>query len=149
MENNKFDTVVNNIIILFIDRFNLEIVNIDDVKDVILNIIIDFSIHCLCDSFFIDYLLIYIHKIEPKFHLYTLDGSDDLSIINYSEFFIVFLMILTKYWEDKFFSNRTFSYSYNIPIKRINCLELYILKNINWDLSIKNLEDNKVLHICE
>jgi hypothetical protein len=147
MENNKYDNVVNNIIIVFIEKFNLKFQKNDDVKDVILNIIMDFNRHCLCDSFFIDYLLIYIQKIEPKFHLYTIDGSDDLSIINYSEFFIVFLMILTKYWEDTFFSNRTFSYSYNIPIKRINFLELYILKNINWDLSIKNQDKLSIVNI--
>lgn len=47
-------------------------------------------------------------------------------------------MILTKYLEDKIFLNRNFSYYYNIPIKRINSLELFILKNINWDLSIIN-----------
>jgi hypothetical protein len=140
MDDNRFDNVVKNIINLFIDRFSLELENKDNVIDVILNIIIDFNRNCLCDSFFIDYLPIYIQKIEPTFLLYDINGSDDLSIINYSEFFIVLLIILTKYWEDKFFSNRNFSYYYNIPIKRINSLELFILKNINWDLSIKNLD---------
>jgi hypothetical protein len=70
--------------------------------------------------------------------LYNIDGTDDLSKINYIEFFIVFLIILTKYAEDTTFLNRDFSYYYSIPIKRINTLEIFILKNINWDLSIKN-----------
>jgi hypothetical protein len=141
MENNIFNIVVNNIITLFIERFSLELRNIDQSKEIILDTIIDFNRNCLSHDFFIDYLFVFLKKIDPQFVLYDLDGTDDLSIINYSEFFIVFLMILTKYLEDKFFLNRNFSYYYNIPIKRINSLELFILKNINWDLSIKNQDE--------
>ena len=147
MEHIKFNTVVDNIINLFIDRLSLELKNIDTAKEIILNIIIEFNKYCLCDQFFTDYLVIFLKKIEPTFVLYDIDGTDDVSIINYSEFFIVFLMILTKYAEDIFFFNRDFSYYYSIPIKRINRLEVYILKNINWDLSIKNLEELSIENI--
>jgi hypothetical protein len=138
MENNIFNIVVNNIITLFIEKFSLELRNIEQSKEIILDTIIDFNRNCLSEDFFIHYLFVFLKKIDPQFVLYDLDGTDDLSIINYSEFFIVFLMILTKYLEDKIFLNRNFSYYYNIPIKRINSLELFILKNINWDLSIIN-----------
>ena len=62
-------------------------------------------------------------------------------MINYKEFLILFLIIITKYVEDIFFYNSNFSYYYNIPLKRINRLEVYILKNIDWDLSIKNQQE--------
>lgn len=136
MKDTQFNNLVVDIITLFIDKFSLELKNIDTSKEIILNIINDFNRNCLSDDFFLDYLSVFLKKIIPQFNLYDIDGTDDLSVINYSEFFIVFLMILTKYVEDNIFSNRNFSYYYNIPIKRINCLELFILKNINWDLSI-------------
>lgn len=141
MENNTFDLTVNDIITLFIDKFNLKILNLVDGKDIILNIIIDFNRNCLSDQFITDYLLLFLKKIQPTFCLSDLESKDDLSIIHYSEFFIVFLMILTKYAEDAAYLNRDFSYYYSIPIKRINNLEIFILKNINWDLSIKNQEE--------
>jgi len=138
---NQFNIVADIIVNLFIDKFSLELVNIDTAKEIILNIIIDFNRNCLSDRFLIDYLVIFLKKIEPTFILYDIDGTDDLTKINYSEFFIIFLMILTKYTEDKLFLNRDFSYYYSIPIKRINTLEIFILKNINWDLSIANMYD--------
>ena len=138
---NQFNIVADIIVNLFIDKFSLELVNIDTAKEIILNIIIDFNRNCLSDRFLIDYLVIFLKKIEPTFILYDIDGTDDLTKINYSEFFIIFLMILTKYAEDKLFLNRDFSYYYSIPIKRINTLEIFILKNINWDLSIANMYD--------
>ena len=147
MENNTFDLVVDNIITLFIDKFNLKILNLVDAKDIILNIIIDFNRNCLSDQFITDYLLLFFKKIEPTFCLSDLESKDDLSIIHYSEFLIVFLMILTKYAEDIAFLNRDFSYYYSIPIKRINKLEIYILKNINWDLSMKNHEEKAIINI--
>jgi hypothetical protein len=141
MENNTFDLTVDDIITLFIDKFNFKILNLVDGKDIILNIIIDFNRNCLSDQFITDYLLLFLKKIQPTFCLSDLESKDDLSIIHYSEFFIVFLMILTKYAEDAAYLNRDFSYYYSIPIKRINNLEIFILKNINWDLSIKNQEE--------
>lgn len=138
MEDTSFDNVVESIITLFKDKFNLRLLNVDQEKEIILNIIIDFNRNCLSEQFFTDYLSVFLKKIEPTFMLYNIDGTDDLSKINYIEFFIVFLIILTKYAEDTTFLNRDFSYYYSIPIKRINTLEIFILKNINWDLSIKN-----------
>lgn len=133
---NQFNIVVDSIINLFIDKFSLELGNIDNAREIILNIIIDFNRNCLSDRFLTDYLVVFLKKIKPTFLLYDIDGTDDLTIINYIEFFIVFMMILTKYAEDTHFLNRDFSYYYSIPIKRINNLEIFILKNINWDLSI-------------
>jgi hypothetical protein len=138
MDNQKLDTLVNNIIILFMERHNLKINDIDTAKTLISDIIIDFNRNCFSENFFWDYLLIFLQKINPNFSMYDKNGEDDTSIINYIEFLIVFLIILAKYLEDKFFLNRNFSYYYSIPIKRINNLEIFILKNINWDLSIKN-----------
>ena len=133
---NQFNIVVDSIINLFIDKFSLELGNIDNAREIILNIIIDFNRNCLSDRFLTDYLVVFLKKIKPTFLLYDIDGTDDLTKINYIEFFIVFMMILTKYAEDTHFLNRDFSYYYSIPIKRINNLEIFILKNINWDLSI-------------
>ena len=117
---NQFNIVVDSIINLFIDKFSLELGNIDNAKEIILNIIIDFNRNCLSDRFLTDYLVVFLKKIEPIFLLYDIDGTDDLTKINYIEFFIVFLVILTKYAEDTRYLNRDFSYYYSIPIKRIN-----------------------------
>jgi hypothetical protein len=138
MDNQKLDTLVNNIMKLFMERHNLKINDIDTAKTLISDIIIDFNRNCFSENFFWDYLIIFLQKINPNFSMYEKNGEDDTSIINYIEFLIVFLIILAKYLEDKFFLNRNFSYYYSIPIKRINNLEIFILKNINWDLSIKN-----------
>jgi hypothetical protein len=134
----KFNLLVDRIYTILIDQFELKTHNIDNTKKIIYTLILDFNKNSLCDEFVIDYLLIYFKKIHPIFKLYDIDGTDDLSIINYKEFIIVFLIIITKYVEDIFFYNSDYSYYYNIPIKRINRLEVYILKNLDWDLSITN-----------
>jgi hypothetical protein len=137
----KFNLLVERVYNILIDQFELKTHNIDNTKKIIYTLILDFNKNSLCDEFVIDYLLIYFKKIQPVFKLYDIDGTDNLSIINYKEFIIVFLIIITKYVEDIFFYNSDYSYYYNIPLKRINRLEVYILKNIQWDLSIKNQDE--------
>ena len=86
---NQFNIVVVSIINLFIDTFSLELGNIDNAREIILNIIIDFNGNCLSDRFLTDYLVVFLKKIKPTFLLYDIDGTDDLTKINYIEFFIV------------------------------------------------------------
>lgn len=138
MEDTRFDNLVIDIITLFIDKYKLKVLNIQEARNIILDIIFDFNRNCFCDDFLLEYLLIYLEKINPNFNFCDQEGFDDFTIINYREFFIVYLLILAKYTEDKCFLNRDISDFYNISITRINKLELFILKNINWDLSIKN-----------
>ena len=138
MENHTgFNLLVDRIYTILLEQFKLKSSNIDNTKKIIYRLILDFNRNSLCDEFLIDYLWMYFKKIHPSFILYDIDGTDDLSIINYKEFIIVFLIIITKYVEDIFFYNSNFSVYYNIPLIRLNRLEVYILKNIDWDLSIK------------
>jgi len=142
MENHtKYNLLVDRIYTILIEQFELKSYNIDNNKKIIYKLILDFNKNSLCDEFLIDYLLIYFKKINPTFKLYDIVGTDELDIINYKDFFIVFLIIVTKYVEDIFFYNSNYSYYYDIPLKRINRLEVYILKNIHWDLSIKNQDE--------
>jgi len=136
MEDTRFHNLVVDIISLFIYKYKLKVLNIIDARNIILKIIIDFNRNCFCDEFLQEYLLIYLEKINPNFNFCDKEGFDDFKIINYREFLIVYLLILAKYVEDNFFLNKDISDFYNISITRINKLEIFILKNINWDLSI-------------
>jgi len=142
MENHtKYNLLVDRIYTILIEQFELKSYNIDNNKKIIYKLILDFNKNSLCDEFLTDYLLIYFKKIHPVFTVYEKSGFDDLSVINYREFIIVFLIVITKYVEDIVYLNSDFRDYYDIPLIRINRLEVYILKNIDWDFSIKNQDE--------
>jgi len=127
-----------NIVDFFIKNLNFKPDDNDDIINNINTIVSFFSKHILNELLLEEYMIIYLNKLNVSEIILTdnLYKYDNLKTFYYKDFFIVYMIIISKYAEDVYYLNKTYSDRFKIPIQIVNKIEIFILKNINWDLSV-------------